>query len=102
MICRVRFGLQTFPSRFVSPRSLSRKVFFRNTFFPDGLDACCNDQAIQRHLRRARQLRLFRRAVAVVLLVLFRVRTEMIVEFGVQYSLRKSLLQLVEKTVLGK
>jgi hypothetical protein len=53
-------------------------------------------------LRRLRQDRLLRRAVAPIARPLDGFRVEVIVQFGVQSAFRQGLLQFVEKPVLRK
>lgn len=55
----------------------------------------------QRHLRRARQNRLSRMAVAAVDTAYAAFLLEMLVELSIQNALRKRLLQIVEQSVLG-
>ncbi|ESZ60199.1 hypothetical protein X727_30980 [Mesorhizobium sp. L103C119B0] len=56
----------------------------------------------KRHLRRARQNRFLRMAVAAIGSATGAFVLEMLVEFGVQNALRKRLLQVVEQPVLGE
>ena len=56
----------------------------------------------QRHLRRARQNRLLRMAVAAIGAAFGAFVLKVLVKLGVQNPLRKRLLQLVQQPVLGK